>query len=159
MLTLISNSLAETERLGNKIGENLPQGTIILLSGEMGSGKTTLTKSICASQGIDPMSVTSPTYTIANVYEAEQNIHHVDLYRLNSEDELDGFDRDDLISPDGLTLIEWPEFIEPLLGKEPLLSIKMAALSDNERQLVINFRQGTFDTLQEALKNDACLKH
>ncbi len=153
MYSILSHSLNDTENIGKLIGENLSPGKIILLNGELGAGKTTLTKSICAALGVNPDLVISPTYTLVNVYEGQCPIHHVDLYRLSSPDDLDSFDREDLINEEGITLVEWPEFIKLLLGEEPRLQIELQTQKETSRKLEIRNLYDSFDSLFEALKH------
>jgi len=152
MYSLLSQSLNDTENIGKLIGKNLSPGKIILLTGELGSGKTTLAKSICAALGVNPDVVISPTYPLVNVYEGQWPIHHVDLYRLSSPEDLDSFDREDLINEEGVTLVEWPEFIKLLIGDEPQLQIELHAQKETTRKLEIQNLYDSFDSLFEALK-------
>lgn len=152
MPTYQLDSLETTDTFGRLMGTNLSQGCILLLTGNLGAGKTTLTKSICAGLGIDPDIVISPTYTMVNIYEGQWPIHHVDLYRLTEPDELDAFDREDLISDEGITLVEWPQLLEPLLLSEPRLALSLETLDENSRQLDIQPMNDTFESLFQALK-------
>lgn len=148
------NSLGDTDAVGKIIGQHIPQGTILLLTGNLGAGKTTMTKSICAAMGVDPDTVISPTYTMVNIYEEGQwPIHHVDLYRLTNPDDLDGFDHDDLISEEGVTLVEWPQFLVELLDTEPQLAIRLQSQENNECRLMeVEAFHHAFDSLFETLK-------
>ena len=153
MHSIVLHSLDDTENIGKLIGKNVSLGTIILLSGELGAGKTTVAKSICAALGVNPDVVISPTYTLVNVYQGQWLIHHVDLYRLSSPEDLDNFDWDDLISDGGITLVEWPELLKPLLGKEPQLMIELRSRGENTRMMEIRHLHDSFDSLFEALKH------
>ena len=130
-VTVTLDSLAKTRAAGLALGRALPPRAVLLLQGEMGSGKTTLAKSICEALGVDPKTVISPTYTLANVYprragEAGGTVYHVDLYRLRGGDALLELDPDDWMNPDGITLIEWPEAALPLLAGVPALALSLA---------------------------------
>ncbi|MGK5092560.1 tRNA (adenosine(37)-N6)-threonylcarbamoyltransferase complex ATPase subunit type 1 TsaE [Deltaproteobacteria bacterium TL4] len=133
--TLILETLETTKTIGRLIGNALFPGAIVLLTGDLGAGKTTLSKSICESQGVNPDVVTSPTYTIVNSYPGRLMIHHVDLYRLNHLEDLDNFDRDDLICDEGITLVEWPALLLSMLSDEPQLHLQLEAVSTTQRQL------------------------
>lgn len=116
----ISHSAEETEAIGRKIGQKLQPGALVCLTGDLGAGKTTLSKGIVSQiTGLDPHQVHSPTFIYLNVYEGDQTLYHFDCYRLKGgEDFLErGFDE-----YFGETcLIEWPENIEQILPKKRIL--------------------------------------
>ena len=145
------SSLEATAQVGRLIGSHLKAGCVLLLSGNLGSGKTTLTKSICAALAVPPDGVISPTYTIVNVYQGHWPIHHVDLYRLTAPEDLDSFDWEDLICAAGVTLVEWPELLQPLLAEEPQLQIHLQSLSETSRLLQVEAQHAAFDDLFHAL--------
>ena len=144
-------SLEATSSFGTRLGKHLTLGSIVCLFGEMGSGKTTLCKSICSSLGIHPNTVISPTYTIVNLYEGILPVHHVDLYRFTSPEELYSIDENDLFCFDGITLIEWPQFVFSLLEQEEILSLHLTRNSETSRHCQLeaegNFYQSLFETL------------
>ena len=125
-LTLKLNSLADTHRAGLLLGRALPRTAIVLLEGGLGAGKTTLAKSICEALDIRPEMVTSPTYTLVNVYPGRLPVYHVDLFRLEGPAALLELDRDDWINPDGPTLIEWPEAARALLPGDKVLDLTLS---------------------------------
>ncbi|MGT2767649.1 tRNA (adenosine(37)-N6)-threonylcarbamoyltransferase complex ATPase subunit type 1 TsaE [Streptococcus ictaluri] len=100
-------------RLGQKIGQKLVANDLLVLTGELGSGKTTLTKGIAKGLEITQM-IKSPTYTIVREYEGRLPLYHLDVYRIG--DDPDSIDLDDFIFGDGVTVIEWGE----LLGEHVL---------------------------------------
>jgi tRNA threonylcarbamoyladenosine biosynthesis protein TsaE len=110
---------------------------IVLLAGEMGSGKTTLVKAVCEGLGIDPRIVISPTYTLVNVYPGPRSVYHVDLFRLERPEALLELDREDWVNPRGPTLVEWPEAARPLLLGEPVLeaTLRLVPGQPNAREL------------------------
>ncbi len=101
----------------------------------MGSGKTTLIKSICAGLGVQSEIVISPTYTLVNRYFGKQEISHVDLFLLERAEELQDFDREDLICEEGITLVEWPKLIIGWLEKDLLLHIRLEYREEHVRFL------------------------
>ena len=151
MVSLILNSLEETAIVGKLIGTHLTPGSIVLLSGALGTGKTRLAKSICAALGVNPDVVISPTYTLVNIYEGLWPVYHVDLFRLSSTEDLEDFDWDDLISENGITLVEWPELLRSLLTNEPQLWMALHSLPDETRIVEVQPLQGSFDSLLKAL--------
>lgn len=113
-LTLISRSGKETFQMGEKLGRLLDFGITISLAGTLGAGKTTFVKGLAKGLEVpDTFYVTSPTYTIANEYPGRLDLCHMDLYRLASSDELDYIGFYEMMDEDRVTIIEWPEIIEP----------------------------------------------
>lgn len=152
----VLDGLDSTVRTGKLIGASLAPDHVVLLSGEMGSGKTTLAKSICSALDIPSEKVTSPTYTIANRYFGQYEVSHVDLYRLNSSEDLDGFDEDDLICRDGITLVEWSQILMPWLEESSCLFIDLKTpnlrdFQSNIRNLQIHSKHSCFSALFEKL--------
>ena len=109
----VLKTLDDTRRAAERIAKKINIGDIILLKGEMGAGKTTITKTIVKALGSDDY-VTSPTFAIMNVYKAkDMAIYHFDLYRLTKSMDLDTLGLDDYLYDSGaISLIEWPEAIE-----------------------------------------------
>ena len=100
------NNLEELEYLAKKIAENLQNGDVISLIGDLGAGKTTLVQFLAKELGVDDY-VTSPTFSIVNIYDGEYQINHLDLYRLEDSSELEQIDYETYFYPDGITFIEW----------------------------------------------------
>ena len=141
--------LDATDGFGKKLGSLLQQGSILFLEGEMGAGKTTLIKSICSALKINPDIVTSPTYTIAHRYPGRLEVSHVDLFRIEHSEELDDFDREDLICDDGITLIEWPSLLESNLKQDQVLKLKLETTGPDCRTILMistaSFYQNLFE--------------
>jgi L-threonylcarbamoyladenylate synthase len=140
--TMVLAGLARTRSVGLALGHALPPRALVLVSGAMGAGKTTLIKAVCEGLGADPKAVISPTYTLVNVYPrsgfpAGATVYHVDLYRLDGPEALLELDRDDWIHPQGVTLIEWPEIARPLLRGEAVLELRLADAGVEWRTLTI----------------------
>jgi tRNA threonylcarbamoyladenosine biosynthesis protein TsaE len=103
-----SASSAETERLGAELARTLRPGDLVLVSGELGSGKTTFVRGACRALGVVGP-VTSPTFTIGHLYDGDVEIAHLDLYRL---DEIDPSILEDYVTPERVTFVEWPAALE-----------------------------------------------
>ena len=146
-LILELNSLEMTEHVARKMAENLFQGTIMLFWGEMGSGKTTFIKSLCSGLGVLPEKVTSPTYTLVNIYKSSLLIFHVDLFRLTSPEQLYDMDRADMIADEGVTMVEWPQMLQNYLTDEPVINLRFKTVSENHRQLILDTESSDFDIL------------
>ena len=151
-LILELNSIEMTEHVARKMAEHLFQGTIILLWGDMGSGKTTFIKSLCSGLGVIPEKVTSPTYTLVNIYKCSFFIFHVDLFRLTSPEQLYDMDRADLIADDGITMVEWPQMLQNFLSDEPILNLSFTTISEHHRRLKIETQASDFDILLDTME-------
>jgi tRNA threonylcarbamoyladenosine biosynthesis protein TsaE len=130
----ISNSPHETLDLGVAIGKSLEGGEIILLSGDLGAGKTLLTKGIAQGVGTDSSTtVVSPSFTLVNIYKARLDIVHVDLYRLDS-DEVFELGLEDFMNEDYIMVVEWAERAREFFqGKS--LEISIEYLSEHSRKI------------------------
>ena len=142
------NNLKETEKFGIFLGENLKPGDVVCLNGDLGAGKTTLTKSIAKGLGIDDY-VTSPTFTIVNEYYGKTDLYHIDTYRLDDKIDVDYLGFDEYFYSDGVTIVEWAEKIRDALPEEYMeINIKS---HDDKRDLGINYLGNRFDKLKEKL--------
>ena len=111
-----TESAAETEALGERIGGELEPGDVILVSGEVGAGKTTLIRGACRALGVTGP-VTSPTFTIGQRYDGRVPVSHLDLYRLGGMEDEDPALLEDYLRPDSVAFIEWPGAAEPVLDR------------------------------------------
>lgn len=121
----------ETRRVAVRLANLLKPGDVITLAGELGAGKTTFTKGIAVGLGVKRV-VNSPTYTIIKEYEGELPLYHMDVYRLEDSDEDIGFS--EYFEGEGISVVEWAEFIEEYLPKERL-EIKINYLDEEKRRL------------------------
>lgn len=120
MTPFVTRSTQETIALGRRLGAVLRAGDVLVLTGDLGAGKTQLTKGIAAGMGVED-DVTSPTFTIEMVYEgSELPLYHFDLYRLESADQLDDTGLYDVLEGDGPCVIEWGEQFAEQIGDERL---------------------------------------
>lgn len=117
--------------LGEKIGSLLKPNMVITLEGDLGAGKTTLTKGIGKALGVQGV-VNSPTFTIMKIYEGNLRLYHLDVYRVDSED----FELSEYFEDGGVCVIEWANNIKELLP-EDLLQIEIKDLGNNERLVTI----------------------
>ena len=127
----------ETFELGRKIGENASPGLIIAFYGDLGAGKTAMTKGIAAGLGITDL-VVSPTFTILCSYEnGRLPLHHLDVYRIDDPEEMEEIGLDDCFDDGGVTVIEWAENIEELLPEETVRITIWRGNAENERTITI----------------------
>lgn len=132
-----SSSAAETEKAGAGIASRLGGGDVVVVSGEMGAGKTTLIRGACRELGVtDP--VTSPTFTIGQRYEGRMPVFHLDLYRLGTLEGEDPGLLQDYLAPDAVTFIEWPGLAEPELPREPV-RVELAHAGAEERAIRVGY--------------------
>ena len=133
MYKIITNSEVETIELGKKIASKLKKGMIIVLTGDLGSGKTKLTEGILTYFGLEN-EISSPTFTIVNEYNTQNlNIYHFDVYRLTDIDEFTAIGGEEYFEK-GACIIEWGEQIEEVLPKDYVkISFSKNELLENER--------------------------
>ena len=112
------NSVEQTTQIGVAIGKLLNPGDIICLTGDLGTGKTHITKGIAEGLGIDEY-ITSPTFTIVNEYDSGRlKLNHFDVYRVSDPDEIYAIGFDDYIFSEAVSIIEWANYIEDILPKD-----------------------------------------
>lgn len=117
MIEIKLNSLEDTTALGEKIASFLVEGSLITLTGDLGAGKTTLTKAIGKALGVKK-TINSPTFTILKTYYGRCPLYHIDAYRLEGMTQDLGFE--EVFEDDGVCIVEWPHFIDSILPKERL---------------------------------------
>lgn len=131
-LEVCTENLEQTHALGEKIGRAVRENMVILLDGDLGAGKTTLTQGIARGLGIS-RNVTSPTFTILKIYQGRMPLYHIDAYRLEGAVQDLGFE--ELMEDDGLTVIEWSEFVSYLIPDE-YLKVTISLLEEDSRRFV-----------------------
>jgi tRNA threonylcarbamoyladenosine biosynthesis protein TsaE len=133
---VITHSAEETIAFGSKLAEELRPPKLVLLRGDLGAGKTTLVKGIAAGlQAASEEDVTSPTFTLVHEYRGPRTtLYHVDLYRVDTERELETLGIDDLIAEDSLLLIEWGEKF-PRFVRERDVEIRLERVGESDRRI------------------------
>ena len=120
-IALISDSPAETQRLGSWLGRHLKPGDVVFLMGEMGAGKTLFARGIAEGLGVPRgRGVRSPTFTLVHVYMGRHPVYHLDLYRLRGEEELEGIGWEDYLYGEGVAVIEAAEKMDHRLPEDRL---------------------------------------
>lgn len=150
-MLIILNNLEDTDKIGKAIGENLQEGSVICLEGDLGAGKTTLTQFIAKGLMIEDY-VTSPTFTIIKEYSGRLNLYHMDAYRLDSEDDMIDLGYDEYINSDGVCIIEWASKIKGLIPKSAININITINYEDEKRYLDISGEGKQFDDIIESLK-------
>ena len=139
---LVTSSAEETETVGAGIASDLAAGDVVLVSGEVGAGKTTLIRGACRALGVEGP-VTSPTFTIGRRYRGGRiPISHLDLFRLRSLDEEDPALLDDYLRPDSVAFIEWSAPAEPHLQGR-ILRVSLRHAGGDRREIEIGALAGT----------------
>lgn len=143
-MTIRTTSAEETTALGERLGKLLAPGDVIALYGDLGAGKTTLTRGIAVGMGLDA-DIHSPTFTLIHEHLGAIPLYHIDLYRLSDEHEIESLGLEEYIYGDGVTVIEWGEKIRSILPVERL-DITLRTTGDAEREL-------TLETQSERLRD------
>ncbi len=143
-----TNSVQETHALGKRIGECVKENMVIVFDGDLGAGKTTLTQGIGQGLGIHSK-ITSPTFTILKIYEGRMKLYHIDAYRLEGITQDLGFE--ELLDDDGLTVVEWAEYVPHLIPKD-YLKIQVRFLEDDQREFLFIANGEMYEKLLEDLQ-------
>jgi tRNA threonylcarbamoyladenosine biosynthesis protein TsaE len=132
--TFETGSAAETEAVGARVAERLRPGDVVVVSGDLGAGKTTLIRGACRALGIEEP-VTSPTFTIGRRYRGGRlPVSHLDLYRLASLEDEDPALLEDYLGSDGVAFVEWPAVAEPRLARRAL-EVRLRHLGGDSRKI------------------------
>ena len=138
---MISHSPAQTRAIGKALAQTLQPGDVLLLLGDLGAGKSEMTRGIAQGLGISGP-VSSPSFTILNVYDDGRiPLYHFDWYRLNSEDELYEMGMDEYLGGDGIAVIEWPSQC-PDAVPDCCLAVHIDPLDENTREITLESRGG-----------------
>ncbi len=130
----ISGSEEATQSLGKALGEICIAGTLILLQGDLGAGKSVFARGVARGLGVDnSIPITSPTFTLMNHYEGHLDLYHFDLYRLSDADELIEIGFDDYAYGRGVALVEWPDKMED--DHAAALWLTIARIDQTQRRL------------------------
>ena len=137
---VITHSAEETTRWGREFAARLRKPVMVLLSGDLGSGKTTLTKGIVAGLGAaQEDEVTSPTFTLVHVYGQGRaaRVHHVDLYRIEKFHDFETLGLEDIFAEPGILILEWSERF-PLPAPWPQIRLRLEHLGSDSRRITIS---------------------
>lgn len=135
MIKFITNNTEETIELGKKIGNCLRKGDVIAMQGTLAAGKTTITKGIAQSLDISE-TITSPTFCLISEYEGKMPLYHMDVYRLDSEEDFANLGTEDMIYGNGVSIIEWSEKIMNELPKKTII-LKIEPQEDGSRIITL----------------------
>jgi tRNA threonylcarbamoyladenosine biosynthesis protein TsaE len=134
---IVTHSSDETIQFGRDLGARLKPPVLILLSGELGAGKTTLTKGIVSGTGAArEEEVTSPTFTLVHKYDRGARVYHVDLYRIGDFHDLETLGLEDVLAESGVVIVEWPDKLT-LHTDWPILRIQLDHVAEDTRKITI----------------------
>jgi tRNA threonylcarbamoyladenosine biosynthesis protein TsaE len=134
---ILTRSSEETIAQGREIGARLTPPVLILLSGDLGAGKTTLTKGIAAGLGAAREDdVTSPTFTLVHKYEGSTRVYHVDLYRIEDLHDFETLGLEDIFSEQAVVIVEWPDRLK-LRTDWRIVRIQLEHVAEDTRKILI----------------------
>ncbi|MDI9494931.1 MAG: tRNA (adenosine(37)-N6)-threonylcarbamoyltransferase complex ATPase subunit type 1 TsaE [Bacillota bacterium] len=151
-MKIIARNIKDTEKLGKIIAGCIDKGTVICLDGELGAGKTALTRFIAREFGVKE-NIVSPTFTIIKEYEGKLPFYHMDVYRIDSEDDMYDLGYDEYIYSEGVTVIEWADLIKGILPEERI-DIRIKRIDDDKREISIEGKGLIFEKLARELNNE-----
>jgi tRNA threonylcarbamoyladenosine biosynthesis protein TsaE len=136
-LEIVTHSPADTMQFGEELARDLPNPCLVLLEGELGAGKTTLVKGIVRGLGTArEEEVTSPSFALVHEYGTGGRVYHIDLYRIESSQELSTLGLDDMLSSSAVVLIEWGEKLGEYSGNKAL-RIRLEHAGDDVRKITV----------------------
>ena len=143
-MEFITNSPAETEKIGEALGKTIKPGSVVAYRGDLGAGKTAFTRGLARGLGSTEL-VTSPTYTIVNEYLGGRlPLFHFDMYRLASSDDLWDIGWEDYLERNGICAVEWSENVSDAL-EEPIF-ITIEKLGEESRRITIEGGENLADS-------------
>lgn len=134
---IITHCAEETIRWGRELAKRLKPPVLVLLTGDLGTGKTTLTKGIVAGLGAaDENDVTSPTFTLVHVYGKQAKVYHADLYRIDTFRDFETLGIEDIFAVPAVVILEWSEKF-PVQSPWPLLRVRLEHLGGDSRRITL----------------------
>lgn len=133
-MRLLSDSPEETAEAGHRLGRILKAGSTVCLYGRLGAGKTTFVKGIGRALGVPERDITSASFTIVAEYETRPPFYHIDLYRLDSHEDVESAGVYDFIGGEGISVVEWAEKLE---APEGCIKVTLNILQNDSREIII----------------------
>ena len=150
-MNFVSHSVSSTFNIGKRIAGYLNKGDIVCLFGELGSGKTVLTKGIGFGLGVRKNKVISPTFVLIRQYQGRMPLYHFDLYRLGNPGDILGLGYEEFFYDEGVSVIEWADRLKRLLPQE-FLKIELCIKGNKERLLKFAAQGSRYKTLLEKIR-------
>ncbi|MFT9495672.1 tRNA (adenosine(37)-N6)-threonylcarbamoyltransferase complex ATPase subunit type 1 TsaE [Anaerosolibacter sp.] len=151
-MKIVSSGEDYTFQLGYRLGSLLSKGDVVCLTGDLGAGKTTLSKAIAKGLGVEE-DVTSPTFTLIHEYVGRLPLYHFDVYRIRKVEEMEELGYEEYFYGDGVCLIEWASLIEDLIPTEHMWIHMNKGDGDHNREIEIKGTTPHFQQIVEELKN------
>lgn len=146
LVRLLSNSPEETADAGYRLGRMLKAGSTVCLYGKLGAGKTVFAKGIGRALGVPERDITSASFTIVAEHESRPPFYHIDLYRLDREEDVEAAGVYDFIGCDGISVVEWAEKLE---APEGCIKVILEVLQNDSREIIIEgIDEEDWDNLQ-----------
>jgi tRNA threonylcarbamoyladenosine biosynthesis protein TsaE len=150
---LESESADSTERAASRLAEALRPGDVVLVEGDVGTGKTTFVRAACRRLGVSEP-VTSPSFTIGRTYSGRLPVSHLDLFRLDTLEGEDPTLLDDYLAPDAVVFVEWPAAAASELEPERVvLRLRLEHLGGHRRRLHVTGSQELVETIEQAIES------
>jgi tRNA threonylcarbamoyladenosine biosynthesis protein TsaE len=134
--SLITRSEGETRAEGAALARRLRPGDVVLLTGDLGMGKTVFARGLAAGLGVGEDEVRSPSFTLVNRYRGRVPMYHVDLYRIDRVEDLDELGLEEILGGDGIVVVEWAERLGPY-RPEYAVSVRLTDRGGSEREITI----------------------
>ena len=147
---IISRSPEETRAIGRIVGERASSGDVVLLTGELGTGKTCLTQGILNGLGSEDLA-RSPTFVLISEHRGRMPLYHMDLYRIGTIEQAEVLGIEEYVEGDGLTVVEWADNV-PGIFPDDALSIELELLSECKRRLSFSTVTDRHKGLVEAVR-------
>lgn len=150
--SIVSRSARQTMGWGRKLGGLVKGGEIVGLVGELGAGKTCFVRGFSEGAGVSKAAwVRSPTFTLINEYDGRVPVYHIDLYRIGAREQLEGLNLREYLYSDGVSLIEWFEYL-PADEVDEYLELKIVHEGDSTRRLMFAAHGPRYEAMVESLK-------
>ncbi|WFD10009.1 tRNA (adenosine(37)-N6)-threonylcarbamoyltransferase complex ATPase subunit type 1 TsaE [Tepidibacter hydrothermalis] len=140
----------ETSEIGYRLGQLLNKGDVVCLIGDLGAGKTTITKSIAKALEVDDY-ITSPTFTIVNEYDGKYPLYHFDVYRISSSEDMYEIGFEEYLYGDGICIIEWANLIEDILPDE-YINIELNYKDEGREMIITTHGEHYENIIKEIIK-------
>ncbi len=150
VVELVSHSSERTQALGRALGEHAQPGDVLLLVGGLGSGKTCLTQGVLWGLGSDEFA-RSPTFVLVSQYEGRHTLYHMDLYRLETFEEVVDLGLDEMLFGDGVSVVEWADKGAGAFPEDHLL-IRLEYVDDDTRRISLHPSGSRYEELAQAIR-------